>query len=144
MKTTSAIEKLLNPPISLILKAKERYKEKIKLIENVDWKDSYTLQKEAFTENIDGFPKVTYPIIGNYFLFAPRPLIKEQLKACKSLESYNHFVSGWVKDVGVKLFKNNMLLHGQVSYTFFIYLIFTWNLAYRENLEITWSSLAFW
>ena len=36
MKTTSAIEKLLNPPISLILKAKERYKEKIKLIENVD------------------------------------------------------------------------------------------------------------
>ena len=100
----------------LDLKVKERYKEKIKLIENVE---QNTLQKEAFTENIDCFPKITYPDIVNYFLFVPSPLLKEQLKAYKSLESYNHFVSGWVKDVGVKLFKNNMLLNGQVSYTFF-------------------------
>ena len=96
-------------------KAKKRYKEKTKLIENVD---PYTLQKEAFTENIDYFPKVTYPDIVNFFLFAPSPLKKEQLKVYKSLESYNHFVSGWVKDVGVKLFKNNMLLHGRVSYIY--------------------------
>ena len=40
----------------LDLKAKEQYEEKIKLIENVD---PYTLQKEAFTANIDYFPKVT-------------------------------------------------------------------------------------
>ena len=100
----------------LDLKVKERYKEKIKLIENVE---QNTLQKEAFTENIDCFPKITYPDIVNYFLFVPSPLMKEQLKAYKSLKSYNHFVSGWVKDVGVKLFKNNMLLNGQVSYTFF-------------------------
>ena len=93
----------------LDLKAKERYKVKIKLIENVD---PYTLQKEAFTENIDCFPKVTYPDIVNYFLFAPSPLTKEQLKAYKNLRSYNHFVSGWVKDVGLKFFKSNMLLHG--------------------------------
>ena len=76
-------------------------------------------QKEAFTENIDCFPKVTYPDIVNYSLFAPSPLLKEQLKMYETLELYNHFVSGWVKDVGVKLFKNNMLLHGRVSYKFF-------------------------
>ena len=122
MKTTNTMEKPESTYFSkLDLKAKERYKEKIKLIENVD---PYTLQKEAFTENIDCFPKVTYPDIVNYFLFAPSPLTKEQLKAYKSLESYNQFVSGWVKDVGVKLFQNNILLHGRVSYTFFTLFIF--------------------
>ena len=103
----------------LDLKAKERYKEKIKLNENADL---YTLQKEAFTESTDCFPKVTLPDIVNYFLFAPSPLTKEQLKAYKSLESFNQFVSGWMKDVRIKLIKNNMLLHGRVSYAFFTYL----------------------
>ena len=65
------------------------------------------------------FPKVTYPDIVNYFLFAPSPLTKEQWKVYKSLKSYSRFVSGWVKDVGVKLFKNSMLLQGRVNYTFF-------------------------
>ena len=77
----------------------------------------YTLQKEAFTENIDCFSKVTYPDIVNYFLYAPSPLTKEQLKV------YNYFVCGWVKDVGVKLFKENMLLHGRVSYIYIFYFI---------------------
>ena len=78
------------------------------MIENVDL---YTLQKEASTDNIDCFPKVTYPDIVNYFLFAPSPLTKEQLKAYKSL-------------VGVKFLKNNMLLHSRVSYTFFTLFVF--------------------
>ena len=64
MKTTNTMEKLESTYFSkLDLKAKERYKEKIKLIENVD---PCTLQKEAFTENIDCFPKVTYPDIVTY------------------------------------------------------------------------------
>ena len=88
------------------------------------------MQKEAFTENIDCFPKVTYPDIVNYFLFAPSPLTKEQLKVYKSLESYNHFVSGRVKDAAAKLFKNNMLLHSQVSYTFFTLFNFELNLKF--------------
>ena len=83
----------------------------------------YTLQKEAFTENIDCFSKVTHPDIVNYFLYAPSPLTKEQLKVYKSLESCNYFVCGWVKDVGVKLFKENMLLHGRVSYIYIFYFI---------------------
>ena len=117
MKTTNTMDKLESTYFSkLDLKAKERYKEKIKLIENVD---PCTLQKEAFTENIDCFLKVTYPDIVNYFLFAPSPLTKKQWKVYKSLKSYSHFVSGWVEDVGVKLFKNSMLLQGRVNYTFF-------------------------
>ena len=64
MKTTN-MEKLESTYFSkLDLKAKEWYKEKIKLIENVD---PYTVQKEPFIENIDCFPKVIYPDIVNYF-----------------------------------------------------------------------------
>ena len=104
----------MNPPISLNLNYK--LKSDMKLIENVD---PYTLQKEVFTENIDCFPKATYPGIISYFLFAASPLPKEQLKAYKSLKSNNHFISPRKQDVGVKLFKNDMLLHGRASYTFF-------------------------
>ena len=75
MKSTNTMKKLKSTFFSKLgLKSKERYKEKIKLIENVD---PYTLQKDAFTKNIDYFPKVTYPDIVNYFLFAPSSLMKE-------------------------------------------------------------------
>ena len=58
MKSTNTMKKLKSIFFSKLgLKSKERYKEKIKLIENVD---PYTLQKDAFTENIDYFPKVTH------------------------------------------------------------------------------------
>ena len=111
----NTMEKLESTYFSkLELQAKERYKEKVKLTENVD---PYTLQKEVFTENIDCFPKATYPGIISFFLFAPSPLPKEQLKAYKSLKS--HIISCRKQDVGVKLFKNDMLLHGRASYTFF-------------------------
>ena len=36
-------------------------------------------------------------------------LNKEELKAYKSLKSYNQFASGWVKEVKTKLLLNNLL-----------------------------------
>ena len=109
--TTNTMEKPESTNFSkLDLKAKDGYKEKIKLVENVD---PYTSLKEASTENFDCFPKVTYPDIVNYFLFVSSLLTREQLNVYKSLESYNQFVSGWV--IGIKLSKSNMLLQGQVS-----------------------------
>ena len=47
---------------------------------------------------------MTQPIICNYFLFSLSPLTKDDLKANKSLESYNKFASGRVKEVKIKLF----------------------------------------
>ena len=37
------------------------------------------------------------------------PLTKEELKAFESLESYNQFTSGWIKEVKIKLFLNYLL-----------------------------------
>ena len=40
----------------------------------------------------------------NYFLFSLSLLTKESLKMYESLESYNQFASGWVKELKIKLF----------------------------------------
>ena len=85
----------------LELKTKLRYKEKIDLISNCD---PYTIKKDEMMTEIENFPSISYPDIVNYFLFALSPLTKEELKAYKGLESYNQFVSGWVKEVLMKEF----------------------------------------
>ena len=65
---------------------------------------------------IENFPSVSYRDIVNYFLFAVSPLTKEELQACKGLESYNQFISGWVKEVLIKEFSNGrVLVTGRVS-----------------------------
>ena len=96
--------------------AKQRYLEKISFINHVD---SYLLKDTDFSDNVDSYPNVTYPDIVNYFLFAPSPLTKDQLKAYKPLDSYNQFVSGWIINVGVKLFEKYVLIHGRVGYLIF-------------------------
>ena len=93
-------------------KTKLRYKEKIDLIPSCDF---YTIKKDEMMTGIENFPSISYPDIVNYFLFALSTLTKEELKAYKGLESYNQFVSGWVKEVLIKEFSNGrVLVTGQV------------------------------
>ena len=77
--------------------------------------DPYQIKKEELSSDISKFSPVTYPDIVNYFLFSLSPLTKEELKAYKSLDSYNQFVSGWVKEVKTKLFGETTLVIGRVS-----------------------------
>ena len=77
--------------INLDNKSQERYAEKIKNIGNMD-----EIHKNDISMDTLLFPSITSFDIINYFLFA---LTKEELKAFKGLESYNQFVSGWVKEV---------------------------------------------
>ena len=90
-----------------------RYITKISIIENVD---PYTLTKADLSTYVELFPAVSYPDMVNYFLSAPSPMSSEELKCYKSLAAYNHFQSGWVKEVGVRLFKEEKtLVIGRVS-----------------------------
>ena len=77
--------------LSLDDKSKRRYKVKIN---NIQGYDPYEIKKEELSSDISKFPPVTYPEIVNYFLFSLSPLTKEELKAYKSWDSYNQFVSG--------------------------------------------------
>ena len=43
-------------------------------------------------------------------------MTSEQFKSRKALEAYNHFVSGWVKDVSVTKISEKYLTTGRVRY----------------------------
>ena len=53
----------------------------------------------GMSSDYDGLPSIKYPDIVNYLVNAQSPYTMAELKAYKSLEAYNLFVCGWVKDV---------------------------------------------
>ena len=79
--------------------------------------DPYTLQKRDLVDNIEFCPNISYPDIVNYLLFVPNLVTSEELKNYKSLEAYNHFVCGWLKQISLKLFEDGQvcLLIGRVN-----------------------------
>ena len=100
----------------LSVDSKQRYKEKISEIEDVD---PYSLSKSDYFSDKEFYPKITYPDLVNYLLLAPGPnkVTYEEMKCYKSMEACNQFHCGWVKEIGVKLFRDDKicLVHGRVS-----------------------------
>ena len=75
------------------------------------------LNRIEFDFGRDNLPKSTYPDIVNYLLFAPSPIAGEELKCYKSMEAYNFFVLGYVKEVGVKIYNDLCLVFGRVGHS---------------------------
>lgn len=69
-----------------------RYKEKISLI----GVDPYQIDPIALSKDPSLLPAVTYPDIYNYLVHTVSAYTSQELKAFKSLESYNYFISGKV------------------------------------------------
>ena len=97
----------------------QRYNEKISLIGG---DDPYKIPKGNFSNSHDVLPAVTYPDIYNYLVANPSPYSKEDLKAYKSLEAYNQFVCGWVRDI-VSLEQNDHRLVKAKVNLFIIHLL---------------------
>jgi len=91
---------------------KARYNEKVKLIGGID---PYQVEAKSWTDNVKLFPDISYPDIVNYLVNTKSAYTLDDLKAYKSLESYNYFVSGWVKDVSVIEHNNLRLMTARVS-----------------------------
>ena len=68
------------------------------------------LKKSDFSYNHADFPSITFPNIPNYLVLPMSFYTAQQMKAFKSMEAYNFFVSGWVKDVGSKILKKKSRL----------------------------------
>ena len=75
------------------------------------------MKKTEFDYGMDLLPKIVYPDIVNYLLFAPCPYTAEELKCFKAKDSYNYFLNGFVKEVGTKVFSNICLFVGRVSHS---------------------------
>ena len=91
-----------------------RYEEKVTLCGF----DPFVLKKSDFLEDTSIWPQVGYPDIVNYLVLQTSWATKEQMKAYKSLEAYNVFVSGWVKSVCAKsASQNKVVLFSRVSFS---------------------------
>lgn len=84
-----------------------RYQEKLSLIGGLD---PYAVSREAVICDVKAFPKITYPDIVNYLVFSPSPFTMDDMRAYKSLEAYNQFVCGWVRDLGVIVAKDDICI----------------------------------
>ena len=73
---------------SLDAEAKVRYEKKLQLIG--------LATSEAWIDDVTLWPPVEFPEIVLYLLQTPGKYTQEKLKAYKSLEAYNYFLSNWV------------------------------------------------
>ena len=91
---------------SLSTEAKARYENKIKLIGGVDL---------YYTKLGKDIPPVDAADLLSYIVLQTSYLSSQQFKARKSLEAYNQFVCGWVKEVKTWLVSEKYLVKGRVS-----------------------------
>ena len=98
---------------SLSSEARERYLDKIRLINNLDPFSS------DLGEPIESIPPVDACDLISYLVLQTSFLTSKQFKARKSLEAYNQFVCGWVKDVQTWKIGDKFLTTGRVSKYYF-------------------------
>ena len=70
-------------------------------------------------DDVDCWPDVTYINVGMYLLFAASPYTQEQLMSYKSLDCYQNFANGWVREVLCKNFGENRLLIAKVRFYYY-------------------------
>ena len=69
--------------------------------------------------DVDCWPDVTYINVGMYLLFAVSPHTQEQLMNYKSLDCYQNFANGWVREVLCKNIGENRLLIAKVRFYYY-------------------------
>ena len=118
----------------LDLPTQKLYKEKVEVIGNID---PYSAPDFHFSVKIGNFPSICYPDIVNYFVFSPSPFSADDMRAYKSLESYDQVIEGWVRDVKVMTTSGLKVVKGKVNR------LISWNLfvyffrSYKIYLAIT-------
>ena len=91
---------------------KQRYAEKLKLING---HDPYELPREEWNDNIDMWPAITYVHVCMHVL-NPSPYTNDNMLNYKSLDSFQNFQNGWVREVLVKEVGERKIIIGKVSY----------------------------
>ena len=90
--------------------AKARYEEKLDFIGGID-----PFQTSNVGELDDHLPDVDASDLVSYLVLQTSFVTTKQFKACKGLEAYNQFVSGWDKDVCNRKVHGENLITARVS-----------------------------
>ena len=100
---------------SLSAENRQMYDEKLKIIAGID---PYSVSVNCFSQSMTEWPEIEFPDIVNYLLFSTSKFTKEQVKAYKSLQSYQYFVAGWVRSIFIgKATQDTTILIGKVRQT---------------------------
>ena len=103
---------------SLSAENRQMYDDKLKFTAGID---PYAVSDNFYSQSMDEWPEVEFPDIVNYLLFSTSKFTNEQLKAYKSLQSYQYFVAGWVRSIFVgQATEDTTILIGKVRKTFCI------------------------
>ena len=100
---------------------KKRYREKLTLIKSLD---PYEIPKNEWLDDTEKWPSVSYIHVGMYLLFSESPYTKDQLLNYKSLDSYEKFANGWVREVLVKEFAKKRLMIAKVCDTCICFILY--------------------
>jgi len=69
------------------------------------------------------FPSISLIDINHFLTIRTSFYSQDEIKAYKSLEAYNTFISGWVRHVKFAVIGGNTLIKGKVSYFFAVSMI---------------------
>ncbi|XP_051966455.1 uncharacterized protein LOC127632032 [Xyrauchen texanus] len=101
MENTSMEETVAESPYCTNLEpvSRNRYKE---LVNAYVGRDPFLMKMSEFSVELEDLPTVEAVDITNYLVLQTSYYTRQQMKAYKSLEAYNFFVSGWVHNLGTK------------------------------------------
>ena len=112
----------LNAPVGLIPRyastvlsdedSKKRYKNKLQLINGLD---PYEIPKREWKDDVELWPAITHIHACMYLILTPSPYTENDLLNFKSLDCYQNFVKGWVREVLVKSVDDKRIVIGKVS-----------------------------
>ena len=91
--------------------SRRRYKDKLELIDGMD---PYEVPKSDWKDNVDLWPAVTHVHACMYLILTPSPYSESDMLNYKSLDSYQNFVKGWVRQVLVRTVDNKRIMIGKV------------------------------
>jgi hypothetical protein len=94
---------------SLSIDVKVRYNDKISCIGGVD---PYTLTSTTLKSDV--LPMIEPTDLYNYLVLGTSSYTSEQFKTYKSLEAYNQFHSGWVKEIAGCVMHGKHIVVGKV------------------------------
>jgi len=95
---------------------KERYLQKLQLIHNIDPYSKNDLNFSSDFTNLTKLFEVSLIDIYNFLVLRVSFYSNEQMKAYKSLDAYNYFLSGFVNSVKYTKLDGKLLIIGKVSH----------------------------
>ena len=91
--------------------SKERYLEKLRMLNGLD---PYELPLREWQDDVDKWSETSLIYVTVYLLFSPSPFTQEEIKNYKSLECYQRFIAGWVREILVLDVGDNRVLIAKV------------------------------